>query len=62
LTFTVHVTVDGYTSGLNLAAVNPLGIHGLDAEAAESQRRASVGVAFVAASVLRPSISYSLRL
>ena len=59
LTFTVHITVDGNTGCLNLAAVDPLGVHSLDAEGAESQRCTSVGVAFVAASVLRSSISYS---
>ena len=62
LTLTVHITVDGNTGCLNLAAVNPLRIKGLDAEATESQLRTAVGVAFVATSVLRSSISYSLRL
>ena len=32
LTFTIHITVDGNTCCLNLAAVNPLGIQRFDAE------------------------------
>ncbi len=59
LSFTVHVAVDGHTGSLNLAAVNPLGVKCLDAERTESQLCTSVGVAFVATTILRSSIFYS---
>ena len=59
LTLTVHITVDSNTGCLNLTAVDPLRIKGLDTERAESQLCTSVGVAFVATTILRSSISYS---
>ena len=62
LTFTVHITVDSNTGCLNLTAVNPLGVKCLDTERTEGQLRTSVSVAFIATSILRSSISYSLRL
>jgi len=59
LTLTLHVTVYSNTGCLNLTAVDPFCLKCLDAERAESQLCASVGVAFVTTSVLRSSIFYS---
>jgi len=59
LTLALHVTVYCNTGSLYLAAVDPLRLKSLDAERAERQLCASVGVAFIATSVLRSSIFYS---
>ena len=56
LSFTLHVSVDGDTGSLDLPAVDPFGLKGLDAERTEGELCTSVGVAFVSTSVLRSSI------
>ena len=62
LALTIHITVDSNTGCLNLTAVDPLRIKGLDTERTESQLCTSVGVAFIATTILRSSIFYSFRL
>ena len=59
LTLTIHITVHGHTGSLDLTAVKPLCLKGLDAERSKRELRSSVGITLIAAAILWSSIFYS---